>query len=103
METMLVTTHQAITRLVTSEAYNMNFLLVGPYYHRHRHFITSLPLLANKIITNTKIRINKKIHNYACVSVRVRNLVSDVKGELSIFGTKRAKVIGGWRKLHKGT
>jgi hypothetical protein len=40
---------------------------------------------------------------FACGSVCVRNLVSDIKGEedtLSVFDPKRNEVTGDWRKLH---
>jgi hypothetical protein len=55
-----------------------------------------------------EIRISAN-YNFACGSVWVRNLVSDIKGGLRVFenrvlrrilGPKRDEVTGDWRKLH---
>jgi hypothetical protein len=48
---------------------------------------------------------NIQDYNFACGSVWVCNLVSDIKGMLEnmvlrIFGPKRDEVTGEWRKLH---
>jgi hypothetical protein len=56
--------------------------------------------------------VNTQNYNFACGSVWVLNLVSDIKGGTHrlrvfenrvlrrIFGSKRDEVTGGWRKLH---